>query len=537
MVLGGREHLMLEVSIMVPVTPGSPIRIGQVVLLGSTVVLEVEGSRDTARCPMCHTLTQQVHDRYQRRPLDLPWRGSVVRLHLMVRRFRCPNRACPRATFAEDFGPALPRFARRTTDATALLLQVACATGGEGGARLAKRIGLPTSPDTLLRLLRQLPEPDRPTPTVLGVDDLSLRRGRSYATLLVDLVTHQRVDLLQGREAAVLAEWLTRHPGVTTIVRDRSEAYAEGAKTGAPLARQVADRFHLVQNAGAALDDLLKQRRRIIDCNPEGPSVNSTAAKPLSPSQQRQAEQRASRIARWEQVRALRATGMSLRGIAKVVSLDRKTVRSLLATPEPPRNRQRYPRPTDLTSPTLRPYVSYLQDRWQQGCHNISQLYREIVTQGYSGSRSLLAQALAPWRPPRAPPANRRRTRRSLRWLCLRPSADLNPEEQAALEQVLAEDAELASGYALLQRFRALVATRDLAALGRWLADALTSSLPSFVALANGITADRSAVEGALTMPWPNGQTEGQVQRLKLIKRQMYGRAKFDLLRRRVLAA
>ncbi len=190
-----------------------------------------------------------------------------------------------------------------------------------------------------------------------------------------------------------------------------------------------------------------------------------------------------------------------------------------------------------MTSPTLRPYVSYLQDRWQQGGHNISQLYREIVTQGYSGSRSLLAQALAPWRPPRAPPAIRRRTRRSLRWLCLRPSADLNPEEQAALEQVLAEDAELASGYALLQRFRKLIAARDLAALGPWLADARTSTLPSFAALANGLTADLAAVEAALTTSWSNGQTEGQVQRLKLIKRQMYGRAKFDLLRRRVLAA
>lgn len=107
MVLGGREHLILEVSIMVPVTPGSPIRVGQVVLLGATVVLEAEGSRDTVRCPMCHTLSHQVHDRYSRRPLDLPWRGSVVRFHLMVRRFRCPNRVCSRANLRILVPPSL----------------------------------------------------------------------------------------------------------------------------------------------------------------------------------------------------------------------------------------------------------------------------------------------------------------------------------------------------------------------------------------------------------------------------------------------
>ncbi len=226
MVLGGREQLILEVMIMLPVTPGSPISIWQVVLAGSTVLLDAEGTGKRAPCLGCGTWSRQVHDRYQRWPL-VPWRSSVVRLHLMVRRFRCPNRVCPRATFAEDFGLSLPRFARRTTDATALLLHLACTAGGEVGARQAQRIGLSTSPDTLLRLLRQLLEPDRLTPTVLGVDDLSLRRGRSFAILLVDLVTHQRVDLLEGREAAVLAEGLKRHPGVTTIVRDRSEAYTE----------------------------------------------------------------------------------------------------------------------------------------------------------------------------------------------------------------------------------------------------------------------------------------------------------------------
>jgi transposase len=181
--------------------------------------------------------------------------------------------------------------------------------------------------------------------------------------------------------------------------------------------------------------------------------------------------------------------------------------------------------------------MEYLQWRWQQGCHNASQLYRELVARGYTGSATLLRVAVAPWRPPRPPPGERRRLRRlRIRWLCLRPPEQLTPEERATLDQVLAADADVAAGYHLLQRFRALVKERDPAALDTWLTDAHRSSLAPFVSLANGLVADRAAVEAALRLPWSTGPVAGHVHRLKLIKRQGYGRAKFDLLRRRVLA-
>jgi transposase len=161
------------------------------------------------------------------------------------------------------------------------------------------------------------------------------------------------------------------------------------------------------------------------------------------------------------------------------------------------------PPPGSICSPLLQPYVSYLQDRWEAGCTSASQLFRELVTLGYSGSRTLLCQAVRPWRPPRPPPGTpRRHTRRaSVRWLCLRPPDRLVPEEQTALERLLGEDTELATGYSLLQRFRKLMADRDVTALAEWLAEAQGSNLASFVSLANGIIADRSAVEAALTTP------------------------------------
>lgn len=532
-------------------TSDLPITVHLVVVEQDLVVLVASGRGATATCPDCHARSDRVHDRYVRRPLDQPWRGWTVRLRLRVRRFVCPKADCPRVTFVEDFGPALRRRAQRTTACTQLLTAIACALGGEAGARLAGQAGVPVSPDTLLRLERQAPDSETPTPRVLGVDDFALRRRHRYGTVLVDLETHRPIDLLQGRDADTLADWLRAHPGVEIVVRDRAEAYAEGARTGAPTAQQVADRFHLLQNATAALNEVLQGRRRRIEIAavpelPETPDTDRVEPHPadpppLSQTKQRQADARARRVARWEAVRGLQAQGMSLRQIARDLGLARQTVRRLAATPEPPRNqRVRPPRPGRLTSATLAPYVGYLQDRWQDGCMNASQLYREIVAQGYGGSRSLLAQALQPWRPPRPPgqrAPRRGRRQRSVRSLCLRPPERLTPEERDGLEHLLEQEPEIARGYDLLQRFRTLIRERAIAALNEWLADAQASALQPFVSLANGLAADRAAVEAALTTEWSNGAVEGHVHRLKLIKRRGYGRASFALLRRRVLAA
>jgi transposase len=517
--------------------------------LDSQTVTLVAHGRDAKRCcPDCGTASGVVHDRYQRRPLDLPWRGQSVRLLVTVRRFRCPNAQCDRLTFAEDFGAGLPHRAQRTAAAAQLLLQFGAAAGGEAGARLAHAGGLPVSPDTLLRLLRRAVLPVAATPRVLGIDDLALRRGRTYATLFVDLETHRPIDLLPERDAAMVAQWLRAHPGVEIVVRDRAEAYAHGVREGAPDAQQVADRFHLLQNASAALDQVVRSRRRHVEVaeaateTDAGPTP-TVAPRPPSRRQQHQADARARRSGRWEAVRARHAGGQSIRGIARELGMHRSTVHRLLETPDPPRNRPRSPPLSGLRSPSLQPYMAYLQGRWQAGCTNISQLFRELVAQGYNGSRSLLYQALQPWRGPRPASASDGRRgqprvrRRSLRWLCLRPPDQLSTEERAALDQVLAEDTHLAQGYDLLQRFRTLVATRDVAALDRWLTDAHSSALPSFVTLATGIQRDRAAVEAALTLPWSTGMVEGHVHRVKLIKRQGYGRATLDLLRRHVLAA
>lgn len=527
---------------LLPTRPDSPVALSLISVDDKVVRLTAHTVAPNATCPDCRRSSSQIHDSYIRQPIDLPWRGFIVRFSLRVRRFRCPNVACSRHTFAETVGDDLPKHARRTTGASATLLDLARTNGGEGGARLATRLGLPTSPDTLLRLLRREQTAIVPAPRVLGVDDFALRRRRRYATVLVDLERRIPVDILEGRDASVLAQWLQDHVGVEIIVRDRAEAYAEGAAQGAPEAQQVADRFHLLQNASEAMEELLRgQRRSIEHAEEQAPSPTGVRPSETSLSQRERVRRarRARRVQRWQKVKELRAAGHSISQIGRELGMDRRTIRNYLATPEAPARRVKNPRPSGFASPTLQPYQTYLQDRWEQGCTNISQLYREIKGKGYAGSRSLVNTALLPWRPPRSPtssgkPANRRS---SLRWLCLRPPDQLDASETKLLGEILAADRRLATGYDLLQRFRRVLRERSVGDLGTWIADAQASGLRSFEALANGLVSDRAAVEAGLTTDWSNGPVEGHVHKIKLIKRQGYGRAKVDLLRARVLVA
>jgi len=558
---------------------------------GPIVRLKAQLAATPASCPSCLVRSDRCHGAYVRQLLDQPWRGHQVSLVLTVRRFRCDNAACERRTFAEDCGPSLPRHARRTREATTELLDIVKVAGAEAAARLARKRGLPVSADTLLRLERQVRLAPGPTPRILGIDDFALRRGQSYGTIFVDLETHQPVDLLEGREASVVEAWLKGRVGIEVIVRDRSGAYADGARAGAPQAEQAADRFHLLRNVGEALDELLRRGKRQGEAQAERPQTGAidlpapehaggpvsgapvrdeptpngsqtpdtlapaspappapsalsatpaspTPSVPLSPSRQRRLERRQARVAKWQEVRARRANGQSISQIARSLGMCRRTVRNYLATDEQSSNKAEHPKLVGKISTKLLPFVPYLERRWAEGCQNVAQLLREIKADGYPASRTLLINTLKPWRPPR--PSQREKhlqKKATLRWLVLRPPESLKPDEKHALDQFLAANPDVGRGHALAQQFRRLVKERDVSSLDVWLEAARQSKLSTFVGLANGIEADRAAVEAGLRLPWSNGPVEGHITKLKLTKRQGYGRASFDLLRRRVLVA
>jgi transposase len=259
------------ISAILPPTRG--IRLLEVFVGDELVRLQLTVRAPTAACPRCAVASSSVHSRYQRHLTDLPWGTRAVRIQLTVRKFRCRNRACGRRIFTERVPDLVAAYSRHTHRLATALRMIGLALGGNAGARLAACLRLPTSPSTLLRLVRGAPIPPTPALQAVGVDEWAWRRGHRYGTILVNLIDHRVVDLLPDRSAATVATWLAQHPTISVVCRDRSDLYADGIRRGAPEAVQVVDRFHLVRNLRQALEAVLLDRR---------PALQAAAVSPIS---------------------------------------------------------------------------------------------------------------------------------------------------------------------------------------------------------------------------------------------------------------
>jgi transposase len=533
---------------LVPSAPG--LRLDQIFIGPVQITATLMATRSTTPCPLCRRLARRRHSFYQRTLADLPWGGYAVTLRLTVRKFFCDASRCPRRIFTERLPELVAPWARRTLRLAEVLGVLAFALGGEAGARVVARLGMAVSAATLLRLMRRTRLRTQPLPRVLGVDDWAFRRGHHYGTILVDLERHRVIELLPERKAETLIEWLQAHPGVEVISRDRAPAYAEAARKGAPGAVQVADRWHLLQNLVEALERCLLRHRAALKTAAGMSdailgSLPSSREVELVPWQQRAKAARQQRhavtVERYEQMRTLHAAGFTILDIAQIVGASRRTVYRYLALDGPPERQQ----PPHSANRVLAPYEPYLQQRWAEGCRNQSRLFREIRLLGYQHSARTVAlflqrlnehpsaSAAMPSRPTviRVPPA------RSVACLLVWRKDQLPEDERDYLARLCDHEPTIGLAYELAQEFAAMARERQGQAFEAWLTSVAASGITELQSFARSLVEDRAAVEAGLSLEWSNGQTEGQINKLKLVKRQMYGRANFDLLRLRLLHA
>ncbi|KOG57524.1 hypothetical protein ADK75_03770 [Streptomyces virginiae] len=494
-----------------------------------------------APSPGCGGLSTCIHGRYRRRLADMAMAGRKVVIDLVVRRFLCGTPGCGRRTFVEQVEGLTERFVRRTPILRRTLERLALALAGRPAARLATHLAIPTSANSLLRLLGKLPDRRLGTaPRVLGVDDFAFKKGHVYGTILMDVETGDRVDVLPDRTADMLTAWLRDHPGVEIVCRDRASAYAEAVRTACPDATQVADRFHLWRNLCEAVDKCIGQHRTCLaeptgDANACKPVVSAgTAADDVPESME--GLRAIKRRGRHAAVHGLYGKGVPIEVIAKTLGLDRKTVRRYAHATTP----------DDASRGTgsrryghIHAYSPYLYRRWNEGCTDAARLHAEIVELGYGGSKRTVRRHLqeirAGGKP--APDKPKELTVRKATWLMTAHPDKIEESNALKLKQLLARCPELDGVPDCVRAFARMMTERRGTELDAWLTRAEDTGLKPLCSLAHGLRQDFDAVTAGLTLEWSSGKVEGNVNRVKRINRGGYGRAGFDLLRRQILLA
>jgi transposase len=496
-------------------------------------------------CPTCQHVTNRVHSRYQRTLADTAWGGCPIVLCLTIRRFRCGNPDCSCTAFTERVPHITPPHAQRTTRLLHEHTQTAHALGGAAGARRCCQQGIPTTRPTLLRTLRSQIATAPGSPTIIGIDDWSWGKDQPMGTIIVDLERRQTLALLPDDRVETVAQWLQQHPGIQVVCRDRSRAYANAIQRGAPQARQIVDRWHLIKNVGEVVQRVAERHRDArhtaanpppapdpladsqADAAPDAPEA-APAPAPLTP---RQTEQRAL----FDQVKQLHRDGWSYRAIERELGVDRRTVKKYVLAETFPATRMR----RVSTPSTVLPYADHVCQRRREGA-SMQTIWEELQAQGFGGSyravrRFVQHQAPAPDQP--ATPPRQHLSAQQTRSLLLCPLEHLSAERAALRERLESGCPELRDTGERARDLMTCIQQQDAQGLAPWLDDACAKAVPEVQSFAAGLVQEQDAVQAALEEPWSSGQVEGQITKLKLVKRSMYGRAKHDLLEARMVAS
>jgi transposase len=383
---------------------------------------------------------------------------------------------------------------------------------------------LPVSKDTLLRVVRRRSRPPADPLRVIGIDDWAWRRNHRYGTLICDLERHATIALLPDREPATAEAWLAEQSQICVVARDRGGGYAVAAQRALPHAIQVADRWHLMENASSAfLDAVRKSMRQIrlaMGAAVIDPSLLTFAEKLQYEGYLRREETNAA-------ILSLSQQGITIKEIVRRTGYSRRLIRKILRGQRSDVFRVR--------QSSLEPYLPWLDEQWDAGCRKGAALWRALRLRGFRGSLRVVSEwsarrkksdKLDPAALVRAPSA------RTVARLLTVGRERLSKAETITVAAIERGVAVLVEAREIILEFQGIIRRKALADLDAWISRAQAGLVAAF---ANGVSKDKAAIEAAIALPWSNGQTEGQICKLKLVKRQMYRRGNIDLLQARVI--
>lgn len=507
----------------------------------SLITLHLASKVKLAHCPRCHEPTDRVHSQYQRKFADLPLSDKALQCTLRVQKYFCDNPACEQKIFCERLPSFIRAWGRRTERLRVVQQQVGLAVGGAPGKRLSEHLCMPGGVDLFLTLARQIDLTINRHLRCVGVDDWAQRKGSRYGTIVIDHETSDIVDILPDRTVETLKAWLESYPSIEVVSRDRAASYAQAIKESLPKAKQVADRWHLLKNLTDVIYKITQRHHGLIQSSfKEITGENQLLAECLLEDSPTPAD--TLRRQRMATAQELFTQGLTHKEIARRLGCHPKTISRDLAgqTSHSATRRTR--------TSILDPYKPYLRQRVQAGCCNAAILFEEIKQQGYPGQITIVRTFLKPralkrWvasedgsekgnliMKQRSPSA------KAVAFLISKQAKELTDTQSSLLDALAEKHNHLAMIIEMGREFAKMVRQRSPEKLNPWLLKAKRSPLKQLRNFAVGICRDYAAVRAALELDYSNGPTEGHINRLKCVKRQMYGRANFDLLRARLLA-
>lgn len=527
---------------------GDPFKVVSVDNLQCELNIYVQSTNGSSICPNCCIPSSRVHSYYNRKLDDLPVFGKTSHIFLRSRKFYCQQDECPLRIFTERFDNHFKPYKRKTDRLVEKIRLLGLLAGGKPAERICGAVSMPTSDTTVLRLVKSGGMHVSEGVTAVGVDDWAFKKRDCYGTILVDLQTGKVIDLLPDREEGTLKEWLGQRPGIEVLTRDRFGNYQKAMTAGAPQAAQVADRWHLLKNLSEAVQKILTKRYSEVNAVLADIRLENEREEAAIPQQSGQNDTKSDdasqpdgiRQQRFRQLKELQGKGYSIRAMARHLGMHRQTVKGYL-------DMETLPRKSQGGINLLEKFFPYIKERMEQEPDILlTTLWKELRDQGYPGAYSTLSEALKYHGIRIGKKAGTIRKLPTRAGAAFKPSttaiwfvseqANLGDAQRKIVEDLRASSKELEKAFSLAQSFRGMMVKRSgNIELRDWIVKSRESGITEMASFAKGLLTDYAAIENALTLSWSNGPVEGNVNRLKTIKRQMYGRAGLDLLKRRVV--